>query len=607
MAPQDNTPWWKKLLGASSDVADSSGNVLDNILSMAGKKADSPLVEMLGSKPHDLTHGLGAEVEEEVTRAQATLKTAQSVLALVVGLGVIVSAALYVYVFDTENALLSKFNIQNLPAELATKEGIHQTLQKDLADTQRFIALMRLEAVATKITNLDIDDSALNYRVPLDGPVPHPDNGEPSYRVTDERGNTVYVRESEINQKKTTRAERMGFVKAALQQIMLIAEDLQSNTKLPGKFETAAKTLIGHLAEVNLDEQNFPSPASADSVHLAQGIAREILAEVKEKNLGNLVTDLQKQAHAIDISTADDQTKAVVATLVAALDSVSITKPSSLVEANTKLKTLDISAVKDDAIYSKIIQIIGDNDTRTGDLTDASQIAANLSRETTINKLDAGRVAWSSIIDNVEGIARLGADLTPAQPGEPVDVRRDIDPNSKVFVFTGYSAKADRNEIEVRGRTVGKGSYDGKNFTALADLADALEASKSFKDVEAISYSKSKDLSGVISSPISMKLGIEKASEVDKRDLVIKKVTDQKPVVPSTPKPTTPIINGTTDVKPTTPVAPAASADTPAPQDAVVPAAPTPVTAEPAPTAPIPVATESLTPDALATLDAILK
>lgn len=616
MATPDNTPqpFWKKLIGDGESTEKGGGNVLDNILSIAGKTA-APLVETLhvGSDGHGLGGTPPEANDDETKQATKRLRNAQSMLASIVGIAVIGSAGFYIGVFDEDNGALGSVGIYNLPATVAARETLAKTLETDLTDTRRFTAMMQLEEIATKVSNLDLDDTGLNYRPPEGGAVAAEDGSE-SYRTTDEKGNVIYIPTTEVNQKQSVRAARTDFARTALTQILLVANDLEL-TRLPAKIAAPAKQLTGYLKTIDLEETNFPSVTTRTDFRLAQGVARDLMSELKEKNLGNLVADLKKQAQTIDTYKSNVETQALVRDLITSLEKINVGKPSSFTDALNRATALrsSLSSIDNDTVYRKVIALIGDGDTHEGDLTAAANIAQNLARETAINRLDAQRVAWSSIIESTEKIARLGADQLADNGTHPTDARRDIDAGGAMFRFTGYSAKSDKREVEVRGRVVGNDAYAGRNFTAIADFADALEGSPVFKNVEATTYTKTKDLSGVISSPIAVKLTLQNAGETDTRDIkneqpevkktVEKKAVEAKPTTTSAENPTSVTAVNAAPETPTT----STTTATPAAEATVKPAETQPSTpTDAAATTPTPaVAETTAVTSAYAALDAV--
>ena len=523
----EKKPLWSKLFGSAStdDTTSDTNSTLESIISSVEQKAKQPLVESI------VDHGIAVTQEKKKIR-DAAEKSPQDLLkkahitfaaALIIGFGIWLT--FFTIIFDQENRILAKFNAYNIPATLAIKEELNTRLTTDLTDTRKFIALIKLEKIATLVNSLDLDDPALNYVAPSGGTViPRGDEAsstEPQYRMISESGEIVYVPESEVNALKSVQASRTSYANRLLRQIKFQIKDVQNEKHLPKKIRDQVERMQTHLALIDLEEPAFPSALTKTDMRAAQAEAKSILIDVKEKNLKNLVADLKKQVRTIDAHTADLPTQEFVARLTAILDTLSVKQASTFEKALKQISTLNLGSIHDSDVYRKIVQIIGDNDTQKGDLAAAATIARNLTKETIINELSARRIAWSPIITTIEKIARLGADMTPDEDGTAIDARRDIDPTNTLVAFTGFSGKADKQAIEVKGQVVGEGKYNNQNFSLLADLIDAFEGSSSFKDIEGSNYAKNKDLSGKFFSPMNFKLMLQQPNVRDDHDIKI--------------------------------------------------------------------------------------
>jgi len=527
----EKKPFWNKLLERISkkdDTTSDTNSTLESIISSVEKKAKQPLVENIADHGIAVTQEAKGMKKPGATAEQdphELLKKAHLAFGATLIISFSIWLTFFVIIFDEENRILAKFNSYNIPATLAIKEELNTRLTTDLKDTREFIALIKLENIATLVSSLDLDDPVLNYTAPSGGTViprgNETNSTEPQYRIISESGEIVYVPESEVNALKSVQADRMSYAKTLLRQISLQMQDMQEEKNLSKKMRDQAERMQTHLALIDFEEVKFPSALTKTDMRAARAEARSILIEVKEKNLKNLVADLKKQVRTIDAHNTDMTTQELVTRLTGILDVLSVKKPSTFEMALSQVSTLNIGNVNDPDVYRKIVQIIGDNDAQEGDLAAAATIAHNLAKETIINELSAQRITWSPIIETIEKIARLGADMTPDEGNAPLDARRDIDPSNTLVAFTGFSGKADKNTIEVKGQVVGEGSYDNQNFTLLADLVDAFEGSSSFQDIEGSSYSKNKDLAGKFFSPMNFKLMIQQPNIADERDIKI--------------------------------------------------------------------------------------
>ena len=96
------------------------------------------------------------------------------------------------------------------------------------------------------------------------------------------------------------------------------------------------------------------------------------------------------------------------------------------------------------------------------------------------------------------------------------------------MAITSYSGKSSKDSIEITGRAFGKEFYNARTFSLAADIIDALEGSKYFKDVKGFDFSREKDRDGNISSPIDIQLSLQDLAIPDQRDTPINSPTANK-------------------------------------------------------------------------------
>jgi hypothetical protein len=513
--PNENpkkSSFWERLSEKQSSEEGSS--LVNAIVKQAEKEAG-------GSEKHDSALDNLKTEGEKKERAHTMLANAKTVLGFVI----IVILSIWLYFFamlHTSNYFHEKIDKENLTTESNRKTEILNQILTDKRDTKKFSKLLRVENLVNQILIIDLDDPLLNYERPQGEKVtPRDDSTEILIKTVNLDGSVVYHLEAEIRSLEDARDIRIEKIRGALAEISKITEELQSETKSDPEIEQDLTILTDEIAAIDAEEKDFPSAPLKNHLTTAQSLAKEILRKVKKVNLENLVSDIKKQAQAIDTTGMSAQTQEIVTRLQASLDRISAPQPSSLETALKEIKGINIENIPENEIYQKIIRIIGNpkNEKNNSDLLTASTIAPNLDRINTIDNLRKDRIAWSNIIEQTDKIVRLGADSKRDIDGTPLDSRRDIDPDGQLVSLLSYSGKSLKEEIEINGEAFGEASYAEKSFTLLADLIDAFEGSKDFKDVSGFSFSKSEDRQGRILAPLSFKLTLQDPTAIDPRDI----------------------------------------------------------------------------------------
>ncbi|MFH0776241.1 MAG: hypothetical protein V1936_01355 [Patescibacteria group bacterium] len=506
------TSFWEKL--SERKAAEENGSLVNAIVRQAEKEATGEL-KRSSPEPERMNE------DDDKKIALARLGNAKTLLSFVI----IAVIAVWVYFFamlGESNYLHAKFGKENLTTELARKTELLQQIRTDGRDTKKFNKLLRVEALANRVLALDLENPILNYERPEgEKVIPHEGSTEVLLKTVNSNGEVIYLSEAELRNLESAQKARSESARKELTDIMAQSATFAETIKTDPEIENELGILIAEVAAINPQEAKFPSAVLRSHFAAAQSAASEILRRVKSANLANLVTDIKKQASAIDTTTADETTKKIVTELQTSLGNLSPQRPSSFETAINEIKALNITKISDNEIYQKVVQIVGDprQEKNDSDLANAAVITRNLGRINTINELRADRIAWSSVIDRAEKIVRLGADLERDTDGTPTDARRDIDPDGKLVNLVAYAGKSKKGEIEIRGDAFGIENYSGRSFSLLADLIDALESSRYFKDVSGFAFSREENRQGGISSPLNFKLSLQNPAVADKRDI----------------------------------------------------------------------------------------
>jgi len=128
-------------------------------------------------------------------------------------------------------------------------------------------------------------------------------------------------------------------------------------------------------------------------------------------------------------------------------------------------------------------------------------LASTSSEIAVIASLKAARIDWASLITQIAEVTN--------QKDHNFDIKTFRNKNVIATGGINYSSldfDATSNSISVAGTTY---TRDGKNFTTISDLMEALEASPYFKDVAMRSFSKSGDDQKGYSANFSFNLGLE--------------------------------------------------------------------------------------------------
>jgi len=519
---QEKSSFWEKL-SAQNDAAKHKSNLVKNslvdaIVSQAERESSQPKIEQRDTEKATQTY------KSTKNKIQGFYGFSKTVLTLTIILSLGIWAYFYA-VLSESNYFHQKIDQQNLTTLVNQKTQYLAQLEIDNTDTQKFSKLLRIEDLANQIVDLDLENPVLNYKRPQgEKVISREDNGEPLYRTVDTNGQIIYLAEADVLALENARDVRIEFTKNALDQILADAEELKALPDSNAAIETEFKQLTGILVEINPKEVSFPSAITKENYQAAQMVAQSILTKVKNLNLENLVADIKKQAAAIDVTSADMATQAVVGKLKNIVTQISDKRLSSFETALGEAAALNVDQITDNDVYQKTIRITGTPGKKAndGDLAAATVIAHNLGKVNIINQFKAGRVPWSNVIDRVEKIARLGSDLErdPANTTY-ADPRADIDPEGKYVTFTGYAGKLNKSEIELRGNALGDAIYRDRNFTLLADLIDAFEGSKYFKEVDGFSFTKNKNRQDEYFAPLNFTLKIQNPSVADPLDVKV--------------------------------------------------------------------------------------
>ncbi len=507
--------FWEKL--SERSAASGGSSLVDAIVRQAEKEAGGSMEK-------------SREDSDEKRKALSRLANARTLLTVTI----IVAAGVWVYFWatlDVNNYLYGKFGRENLTTELNRKTTLMQQTQTDIRDIKKFNKLLQVEDLANSVLALDLESPILNYERPTgERVIPREDSTNVLIKTTNDAGEVVYLSEAEVLNLEKERSLRIETTRTLLEKIIAEAKKLEESINADAKIDDLVKVLVTEITAIDSSESNFPSAISKSHFAAAQSSATAILKDVKSINLENLVTDIKKQMDLIDVSSFDEPTSQTIADIKAILAKISPRQASTFATALNEIRALNLTKISDTDIYQKIIQIIGDPRTNNNDsdLATASVITNNMGRVNAIGTLRASRIAWSNVIEHAEKIVRLGSDLTRDTNGTPLDATRDIDPNNTLVSITGYTGKSSKDTIEISGNAYGKDTYTARTFSLVADLIDALEGSKYFKDVKGFSFSREEDRDGNVSSPINFQFSLQDLATPDERDTQVNALPVEK-------------------------------------------------------------------------------
>ncbi|MFA6458102.1 MAG: hypothetical protein WCV72_01780 [Patescibacteria group bacterium] len=507
--------FWEKL-SERSTTASGGGSLVDAIVRQAEKEAN-------GSMGNNLR-----EDNNEKKKALSLLANSRTLLTVTI----LVVLGIWIYfwtVLDSNNYLYGKLGRENITTELNRKTTLMQQAQADIRDLKKFNKLLQVENLANNVLTLDLESQILNYERPTgERVVPREDSTTVLLKTTNSAGEVVYLSEAEILGLEQERSGQLEKTRTLLQKIITQAISLENTISTGAKIEDSLNILVTEVTAINPDESNFPSAISKSHFAAAQAAATSILKNVKSMNLENLVTDIKKQVNLIDVSGLDKTASQVIADIKTILAKISPQQSSTFETAFDEIHELDLSKITDTNLYQEITRIIGDQRTNNSDsdLATAAVITNNMGRINAIGTLRANRIAWSAVIERAEKIVRLGSDLTRDTDGTPANANRDIDPNNTLVRLTNYSGKSSKGMIEISGSAYGKESYIARTFTLVADLIDALESSKYFRDVKGFAFSREESRDGGISSPINLQFSLQDLAVPDKRDTLVSGQTE---------------------------------------------------------------------------------
>lgn len=510
--PPKKPSFWEKLSERGTSKEDSS--LVSAIVRQAKKEADNSSDEKVVKN---------SEIEgNEKKIAHSRLSTAGTLLGFVI----ILVAGFWVYfmaMLHESNYLHEKFDKENLTTELNRKTALFQQAQTDVQDVKKFNKLLQVEDLANRILTLDLEHPILNYKRP-EGERVIPSKGSTNIllKTMNDAGEIVYLSENEVLSLEKAKEVRVETARVILEKIISQAANLDNAINTGDKIKKQLDALFTEISAIDPSEDNFPSAVLKSHFAATRSAANAILKDVKSANLNNLVSDIKKQINLIDVSGFDEATSSTIASIKTILTKLS-SQGSSFKKALNEINSLDITKISDNNLYQKVVQIVGDRRAKNddSDLATAAIITNNLGRINTINDLRSRRISWSTVIERAEKIVRLGADLTRDTDGTPTDASRDIDPNNTLATLISYSGKSSKEQIEIRGSALGKEAYDTRTFTLVADLIDALEGSKYFKDVSGFAFTREENRQGDISSPINFQLSLQDPATIDERDISI--------------------------------------------------------------------------------------
>lgn len=507
--------FWEKL--SERSVATGGSSLVDAIVRQAEKEAGGGMEK-------------SREDSDEKRKALSRLANARTLLTVTI----IVTASIWVYFWatlDVNNYLYGKLGRENITTELSRKTTLMQQTQADIRDIKKFNKLLQVEDLANSVLALDLESPILNYERPTgERVIPREDSTNILLKTTNDAGEVVYLSEAEVLNLEKERSLRVETTRMLLEKIIAQTKSLEDTPNTGTKIDEPLGILLAEITAIDPSESNFPSAISKSHFAAGQSSAIAILKDVKSINLENLVTDIKKQIDLIDVANLDEPTSQTIADIKTILAKISAQQASTFETAFREIGALDLTKISDTDVYQKIVQIIGDprSDNNASDLTTAAVITNNMGRVNAIGTLRANRIAWSTVIERVEKIVRLGADLTRDADGTPLDATRDIDPNNTLVALNNYTGKSTKDTIEITGNAYGKETYVSRSFSLIADVIDALEGSKYFKDVEGFTFSREKDRDGSVSSPINLQFSLQDLSTPDGRDTPINAPAPEK-------------------------------------------------------------------------------
>jgi len=513
--------FWERL---SEKKATNSGSLVDAIVRQAEKEA-SLKKEGDGTKKDQ--NSFFFSDNKAKNKARALLSSARTISGIVIFIA-ICSWLYFFAMLHESNYFHGKFGFENLTTEMNRKVELSAKISVDIRDTKKFGNFLKVENLASHVLEIDLDSLILNYKAPVGERVvsrsSEDQKSEIFVKTTNNLGKIIYVSEAEIRILEDARDAQIDFTKSSIEEIIELVDELQNVNIVNDGIKENFAIVLKEIQKIDLEAEKdrFPSSVLKSIFATAQSAAKNIRKEIKNSNLRNLVTDIKNQIQTIDIIGADEPTQKVVVNLQNILTTINSDRPSTFENALVQIETVGIGDISDNAIYSKVVRIIGDSRSTEKDIADlqtAAMIAQNIGRVNIVNILESARIVWSTVIERTQKIARLGSDLERDLDGIPTNENRDLDPDGELIGLFTYSGESNRDQIEIQGWVAAEQNYEQRAFTLLADLIDAIEASKYFKNVEGFSFSKETDRDKKVTAPFSLSLILQDPAITDDRDV----------------------------------------------------------------------------------------
>jgi len=516
--------FWEKLNKKKAAVG--GGSLVDAIVRQAEKKAAPESEKIKNKKVDDLSQYI--DDSRAKNKARASLGDARTVFGFVV----VVAIGLFFYFFmtlDESNYFYKDFGLENLTTEMNRKTKLSEKILTDIRDTKKFGNLIKIEDLASRIVMVDLENVTLNYAAPIGERVVSREDGEASeifIKTTNDVGEIIYVPESEIRTSEDMREAKIELAISSIEEIIQLVDELRGVVVSEPKIKEDFKNLLAEFKKINLneiDKDKFPDSVLKSNFAVVQFAATNILREIKSLNLKNLVIDIKNQIQVIDVIGMDEMTQKVVIELQDILMDIRPEQPSTFKNALVQIETAGIGNISNNAIYQKVARIVNDSEStskyRVADLPTAAMIAQNIGRVNVVGILESERIAWSTVIERIQKIARLGADLERDIDNIPMNENRDLDANGDLISLFSYSGKSEKNEIEIQGEVFAEQNYEQRAFTLLADLIDAIEASEYFRDVDGFIFAKEISRDGEVGAPFNLSLTLQDPSVSDEYDV----------------------------------------------------------------------------------------
>lgn len=452
--------------------------------------------------------------------AHASVRRAKNLLTGVIATSLAVVAVSFATLSEG-NSVLGFFGQKNLSANLTAQKSKLESVSSQNTSVSAAIAIMQAESLASRAVNINLESPDLLFSREQ---VSMLDLGR--YAYTDSFGAVVELNDDSLNAKDATSRQQRESARTAIAGMQAELAKMSAATA-PGELGKSIAAFKESVSGIKADESNFPSGATRQAMRSAQQAARVIVAKAPEATLQALIKDLNDQIAALQLEASDESTKLALDTASQALAGLSTKNPATFERAMKELAGISLSGVTDKDLHDRMAALFGQNPAVPSDLATAGMIANNLGRGTMIFDIANSRYNWTTIIDNVRTIARLGADMAPDSGAAYLDSRRDINPDgAQRITFTGFGTQADKKTIDIRGELLGTGDFNEKNFGLLSTYIDALEGSPVFQDVDGFTFSRSRNQNNEYTTPINITATLQPLGTTDARDAGIVSATE---------------------------------------------------------------------------------